>query len=78
VNNERCMLSRDHRGVLNDLELDDLVSKLGQAYRRAVAVRDWWNCVTQPTNEKVDSLLDDLNTSVDEAHQVLDGGVRLV
>jgi hypothetical protein len=78
MNNERCILRRDRRGVLNDLELDDLVSTLGQAHRRAVAVRDWWDCATQPTNEKVDSLLDDLNALVDEAHQVLDGGVRLV
>jgi len=72
----RCTLTRDHQLGVDDLE--HLVSRLRRATRRAESVRDWANCVTTPTCERVDDLLYDLTCLVDDVHRILDGGIRLV
>ena len=68
----RCVLYRQRQDALTAEDLDALVERLQGAAYRARCVRDWSECLTAPSDERVDIWLEDLNRLVREAHEMLD------
>ena len=63
--------------VIGEDKLNALLSHLNRAVAKAYKIRGWVTCQSHPTDAALDAYLDDLNTEMDKAHTLLDGGIRL-
>ena len=69
----RSTLYRRSKDNMIDTDLDILLSRLQAATYRARKIRDWSECISHPTDEQVDTWLEDLNRLVSETNEMLDG-----